>query len=67
MGDYKPQFSGPGPFTLFGLLFVTLKLCGVIDWPWLWVTAPLWIGAGLLVFILLPIIILAAWLDSKNE
>lgn len=22
--------------------FVTLKLCGVIDWPWWAVTAPVW-------------------------
>ena len=24
------------------LLFIALKLCHVIDWSWLWVTAPLW-------------------------
>lgn len=32
-------------FDLAGLLFIvflTLKLCGVIDWSWWWVTAPLW-------------------------
>lgn len=22
--------------------FIVLKLCGVIDWSWLWVTAPFW-------------------------
>lgn len=29
-----------------GLLFITflvLKLTGVIDWSWIWITAPLWI------------------------
>lgn len=28
-----------------GLLFLLLfafRLSGIIDWPWLWVTAPLW-------------------------
>jgi hypothetical protein len=26
----------------FGVAFVTLRLCGVIDWPWWLVTLPLW-------------------------
>lgn len=25
------------------MLFVTLKLCGVIDWHWVWVFSPIWI------------------------
>ena len=29
--------------TLLLVTFVTLKLVGVIAWPWLWVLAPLWI------------------------
>lgn len=24
------------------LIFMTLKLCGVITWSWIWVTAPIW-------------------------
>lgn len=28
-------------------IFLILKLCGVIEWSWWWVTAPLWIGLGL--------------------
>jgi hypothetical protein len=38
---------------LLALLFIALKLTGVINWSWLWVLAPLWIGAivGLLIFI----------------
>ena len=30
-------------FLLF-LVFLTLKLTGVIAWSWIWVTAPLWVG-----------------------
>lgn len=26
------------------LIFLVLKLIGVIAWSWLWVTAPLWVG-----------------------
>lgn len=35
------QIGLPG---LLGLLFIGLKLGGVIDWSWLWVLAPFWIG-----------------------
>ena len=31
------------------LIFLTLKLCNVIDWSWWWVTSPLWIPVALLV------------------
>lgn len=30
------------------VLFITLKLVGVIAWSWLWVLSPLWISAGLM-------------------
>jgi hypothetical protein len=38
------------------LVLATTRLGGVIDWPWHWVTAPLWVSglaliAGWLVFI----------------
>lgn len=36
---------------LLGVAFVVLKLCGVIDWSWWWVTAPFWIGFALLLAI----------------
>ncbi len=37
------------------LIFLTLKLCGVIAWSWWWVTAPLW-GGFAIVFLLLFIV-----------
>ncbi|PVZ87923.1 hypothetical protein C9426_10005 [Serratia sp. S1B] len=30
------------PLTALGLIFVTLKLVGYINWSWWWVTAPFW-------------------------
>lgn len=47
-----------GFLPLLGIVFIVLKLCGVIAWSWLWVTAPLWsipvlyIGFVLLMFII---------------
>ncbi|OIO69027.1 MAG: hypothetical protein AUJ56_08000 [Zetaproteobacteria bacterium CG1_02_49_23] len=34
-----------GFFGLLGILFIALKLTGVIDWSWWMVTMPLWFGA----------------------
>ena len=35
------------------LVFLVLKLCGVITWSWWWVMAPLWIPLLLVLIILL--------------
>ena len=29
---------------ILGIVFVVLKLCGVISWPWVWVLAPFWVS-----------------------
>lgn len=29
------------------VIFVILKVTGVVAWPWLWVLAPLWMGFAL--------------------
>ena len=39
--------------SLLGIVFVVLKLCGVIAWPWLWVLAPFWIPLVFVIFVLL--------------
>ena len=38
--------------TILFLIFLVLKLCGVITWSWWWVTAPLWGGIALILAIL---------------
>jgi hypothetical protein len=48
MSTSKSSSSGGiGFFGLLGILFIALKLTGVIDWSWWWVTAPLWGGLAL--------------------
>ena len=40
-------------FTLLTVLFVALKLIGVIDWSWFTVFSPLFVGVGMaIVFVL---------------
>ena len=45
--------------TVLFVVFLVLKLCNVIDWSWWWVTAPLWIPAGLAIGILLIFLLIA--------
>lgn len=43
------------------LLFIGLKLGGVVDWSWWWVLAPLWIPAGIaLVFLAVILLFVSA-------
>jgi hypothetical protein len=45
MFDMNNQSTGGGVgfFTLLAILFIGLKLGGVIAWSWWWVLAPIWI------------------------
>ena len=51
--------SGIGVLGLLGVVFVTLKLCGVINWSWWWVTLPFWGGIALVLVILLIVALFA--------
>ena len=53
--------SGIGICGVLTIVFIVLKLVGVINWSWLWVLCPLWID------ILLTVIVLAiiAIIDDK--
>ncbi|TFG20457.1 MAG: hypothetical protein EU530_03065 [Promethearchaeota archaeon] len=51
------------------LIFIILKLTGTIDWSWLWVLSPLWIGAslGCLFFVIIGLILLTAVVGIANK
>ena len=57
----KPKFTIQHSFFFEGLtlLFIALKLMQVIDWPWLWILAPLWAPVLIaIVFVFVGFIIL---------
>lgn len=56
--------GGLGFVDLLQIVFIVLKLCGVIDWHWALVLLPIIIEAGLLVLVPL-ILILVCWLISR--
>lgn len=46
-GTTRSTGGGIGLAGVVTVVFVILKLTGLIGWSWWWVLAPLWIGAGL--------------------
>ena len=50
--------SGIGFVDVLQIVFIVLKLCGVIKWSWVWVLAPLWISLSLVALILIIFLII---------
>ena len=59
MENNNKTSGGIGFFGFLTLLFIGLKLCGVIAWSWLWVLAPLWIPAALAVVICVIVLLMS--------
>jgi hypothetical protein len=49
--------SGIGFVGLLTIVFITLKLVGVIDWSWVWVLSPMWISFSIVIAVLLIIFV----------
>lgn len=50
----SPARVSLGAADVLGIAFIVLKLCGVINWSWWWVLAPIWapFGIWLLIFVI---------------
>lgn len=67
MESKTPQFTGGiGLGGALFILFLALKLTGVIGWSWLWITAPLWIPLAIIAALLGVIAIGAAIVYLKK-
>lgn len=54
MGNQNRTASGGvGVLEVLTIVFVVLKLCGVISWSWWLVLMPLWIELGVIVVLLM--------------
>lgn len=72
----KQYVSSGNTLGLLGVLFVGLKLTGIINWSWWWVTAPFWGGLALLLAVGLlfllgigvgaVIVAIASWRKAKR-
>ena len=62
--------SSGGGLGLSGVLttiFVVLKLVGVIDWSWVWVLSPLWIGISFAILVVTVMAIIMFWPDKYES
>jgi len=58
--------TGIGFIGLLTIAFIVLKLVGVINWSWWWVTSPLWGGLVLGIVILIIIGIFISFGNKKG-
>lgn len=65
MSNNASSSSGIGFTGLLTILFIALKLTGVISWSWWWVLSPLWIGLALIAVILIVAILIAVFAPSR--
>lgn len=51
------------------LIFLVLKLCKVIDWPWWLITFPLWVSTAIFLFltILSGMFLIGKWYFKRRK
>ena len=60
------SFGGFGLGTLLTVVFLVLKLCGVIDWAWIFVFLPIIISVGFTILVWLVAFIIVIVLYKKG-
>ncbi len=58
---------GLGFGTSLTLLFIVLKLTGVIDWSWFWVLSPILISIGLIMFVVIIMAAVVLYFERKAK
>lgn len=59
MKEKQTTVNGGIGFTgLLTIVFIVLKLLGIITWSWVWVLSPIWIDAALVILLVVVLIIL---------
>ena len=61
----KTKQGGLGIVSVLTIIFIVLKLLGVIKWSWIWVLSPLWISA-VIVLAVFSVILIAVGLKRGN-
>lgn len=57
--------GGIGVTGLLGVVFIVLKLVGVINWSWWWVLSPFWIVAAFVLMTILICVVCTAITDRR--
>lgn len=62
----KQASSGIGFTGLLTIVFIVLKLCGIITWSWWWVLSPLWISTILWVIFVVIALLVEGWKNGRG-
>ena len=63
--DYSS--GGIGFFGLLAIVFITLKLIGTIDWPWVWVLSPIWVPIALVTAIVSIAVLIVGFSEAFSK
>lgn len=61
----RAKSGGVSTITIIGIVFVILKFCKVIDWPWIWVLCPFWGPLALLIVILGVVVLISILCEGE--
>lgn len=61
----KKTSSGLGLLDVLAVIFIVLKLLGMITWSWVWVLSPIWIQLVIVAIVFIVILIKDPWLLKK--
>ena len=48
------------------IVFIVLKLCGLIAWSWTWVLSPLWISEILWTIFVVVVLLVGGWKNGRG-
>ena len=66
MAEQVKISGGIGYGGILTIVFIVLKLCGVISWKWIWVLAPMWISMAVVFIVILLFFVWRLLLENKR-
>ena len=63
----NPHAGGVSIIGLLTVVFIALKLTGVIKWSWIWVLSPIWIYVLFILFIAFIAAIVIAFIQKEDS
>jgi len=57
MSNNNEKGGGVGICGVVGIVFIILKLCGLIHWSWIWVLSPFWLPVAFVILLIVIAII----------
>ena len=67
MAEQVKVSGGIGFSGLLTIVFIVLKLCGVISWKWIWVLAPMWISIAVVVLVVILLLFIYLLLPENKR